>query len=273
MNTINVRSALASRGVRWIAAGWTGFILENLVLSHNRTEIISTFGSDTYHNAYNTLSTVACSSIAWGYFKHGRRTGPKLSSRSKPALIIGLLSQTIGLVCLSQLAPKLQLPVAFGSENFGSSADATRPSSSKNQAAESKSQFSMRIRCPMDFKPIDAPPDGVHGIERISRHCVFWSFGLVCMGQACYALYIPEIVMFTFPIVFALIGSEHQDYRFRRGSGGTLTPEYEHLTSNIPFAALLSGRQSFKKLYDEMKWTNAGLAACLAGVKIIRMIR
>jgi hypothetical protein len=27
-------------------------------------------------------------------------------------------------------------------------------------------------------------------------------------------VFIPEIVMFSFPLVFALIGSEHQDYRY-----------------------------------------------------------
>jgi hypothetical protein len=277
----SMSSVMSSKGVRWIGLGWTGFILENLILSHNREEIIGTFGSSTYHNVYNTLSTLACSSIAWGYFKHGRKTGPKLIGRSKAALAVGLVSQTVGLVCLSQLAPKLQVPVAFTSEAGNDKTDQNTTAASKSynstvgdksNSTESK-KFAMRVRCPMDFKAVDAPADGIYGLERISRHCVFWSFGMLCMGQACYALYVPEIVMFSFPLVFAIIGTEHQDYRFRRGSGGMLTPQYEQVTSNIPFAALVMGKQSWDKLFDEMKWTNASVAACLAAVRFMRLIR
>lgn len=267
-----VSSIYKSKGVRWIALGWTGFILENLVLSHNRTEIISAFGDNVYHNVYNTLSTIACSSIAWGYFKHGRKAGPKLPFRSKGAIVAGFVAQSVGLVCLSQLAPKLQVPVTFVTDASGTTEAVADPSVSQQTPAPSKEK--LRVRCPMDFKAKDAPTDGgVYGIERISRHCVFWSFGLACMGQACYSLFIPEIVMFSFPLAFAVIGTAHQDYRFRRGWGGQLTPEYERITSNTPFAALLTGRQSWSKLFDETKWVNAGLAVTIAGIRFLRVLR
>eukprot|EP00621_Florenciella_sp_RCC1693_P010660 CAMPEP_0182530468 /NCGR_PEP_ID=MMETSP1323-20130603/5932_1 /TAXON_ID=236787 /ORGANISM="Florenciella parvula, Strain RCC1693" /LENGTH=87 /DNA_ID=CAMNT_0024739767 /DNA_START=10 /DNA_END=270 /DNA_ORIENTATION=- len=55
------------------------------------------------------------------------------------------------------------------------------------------------------------------------------------------------------PVAFAFIGGEHQDYRYRRGIGGELTPEVDRATSNVPFVALLRGKQSFEKLSDELK--------------------
>jgi hypothetical protein len=79
----------SSKAVRWITFGWSAFIVENVVLSHNREWIIETYGDNNYHNIYNTLSTAACSSIAWGYFKHGRKQGPFLTPRSKPLILFG----------------------------------------------------------------------------------------------------------------------------------------------------------------------------------------
>jgi len=48
-----------------------------------------------------------------------------------------------------------------------------------------------------------------------------------------------EFVMFAMPLAFALIGGMHQDYRYRRGMGGNLTPEVDNKTSAVPFLALL----------------------------------
>lgn len=81
-------------------------------------------------------------------------------------------------------------------------------------------------------------------------------------------VFISEIVMFTFPLIFALIGTEHQDMRYRRGSGGTLSAEKEKQTSNIPFGAVLRGSQKLNDVFDEMKWSNA-LIASLAGLLFV----
>lgn len=262
-----------SKGVKWIGLGWTGFILENLVLSHNREEIISTFGSDKYHMVYNTLSTLACSSIAWGYYKH-RKMGPVLKGRTMLSLGAGFALQAVGLACLSQLAPKLQAPVLLDTAANPQPSHVTTsvPANADNVSSQASS-FSVRVRCPMDFKPKDVPSDGIYGLERISRHAVFWSLGLACAGQACYTLFVPEMVMFSFPLIFAVIGTEHQDYRYRRGSGGLLTSQYEAMTSNFPFAALIQGKQSWSQLLDEIKWTNAGIALGLATIRFLRVAR
>jgi uncharacterized membrane protein len=115
----------------------------------------------------------------------------------------------------------------------------------------------MKMRCPMDFRPKDIPANGIYGMDRISRHPTFWSLGILCLGQASMATYVPEIIMFTYPILFASIGGWHQDQRYLRGSGGHLSKENYSITSNVPFIALATGKQSWSDLAKEIKWSNA----------------
>jgi hypothetical protein len=260
-----------SKGVRWISAGWTAFILENLVLSHNREDIISNFGADRYHLVYNTLSTAACGSIAWGYFKHGRKTGPVLAGRPKTVLLVGFALQTLGLIGVSQLIPKLQVPVYLTNEE--APPKASQVQNDPTPSPKSPGLFSVKVRCPMDFRSNDMPADAVYGMDRVSRHAAFWSLGAFSLGHAVSTIFVPEIVMFSFPIVFAYIGGTHQDYRHRRGSGGLLTPERDAVTSNVPFWALINGNQSWEELAKEMKWTNAGLAASISFLMFLRRLK
>ena len=260
----------SSKGIKWISLGWTAFIAENVVLSQNREDIIRTIGDNNYHLSYGFLSTVACGSIAWGYFKHGRGTGPRLAPRTPAMIAAGFVLQAIGLVGFSQIGPALQIPVIAEIE---SSPHASKGSQNQHPADGPSSSVSFKVRCPMDFRPKDIPADGIHGLERVSRHATFWSLGLFCLGRAATTVFLPEVVFNTWPIIFAFIGGEHQDYRFRRGSGGWLTPEKDDITSNIPFLALISGKQSWTALKDEIKWTNAGLAVLAALPLTMRQIR
>ena len=59
-------------GIKWLAGGWSLFLAENVILSENREWICQKYGEKLYHGVYNTLSTVACISILFGYFKHRR---------------------------------------------------------------------------------------------------------------------------------------------------------------------------------------------------------
>ena len=72
-----------------------------------------------------------------------------------------------------------------------------------------------------------------------------------------------ESLFFAGPLLLATFGTAHQDSRFRRNMGGTLSPEKEERTSNIPFAALLTGSQEWKRLLEEIKWLNGGLATLI----------
>jgi uncharacterized membrane protein len=116
----------------------------------------------------------------------------------------------------------------------------------------------------MDFKPADVPADGIYGTKRITRHDNFWSLGLLGLGTALGTPFATEVIMFSMPALFALVGGAHQDYRFRRGSGGQLAPEVDAVTSHLPFGALLTGQQDWNALARELKWTNASLAVALA---------
>ena len=255
---------LSHSGVKWISLGWSAFILENVLLSHNREYIIDRFGSNNYHLTYNVLSTAACSSILYGYFKHGRGCGPIVKSKGLPGIAISFALQSVGFIIVSQQVPKLQMPFEKKAHSI-----------SESLSTELKQQQigNYFVRCPMDFRPKDIPQDGIFGTMRISRHATFWSFGSICLGEAVASIFLPEIVMFSFPMIFAIIGTSHQDYRYRRNSGGILTPEMDAITSNIPFIALLSGKQSWSSLYDEIKWSNAGIGVAVAIAFALRNIR
>merc|ERR1711957_28961 len=101
---MGMAALLANKGVRWIGGGWVFFIAENLILSHNRSDIINSIGDGNYHTVYNTLSTAACGSIGYGFFKH-RRTGGPIFKPPRLLLPLGLSCTLLGVVGFSQLIP------------------------------------------------------------------------------------------------------------------------------------------------------------------------
>ena len=84
--------------------------------------------------------------------------------------------------------------------------------------------------------------------------------GLFGLGIALKTPFATRAIVCGFPLLFALIGGYHQDYRHRRNSGNYLSPEVDAKTSLVPFVALLTGKQSWKDTWDEMKHVNMGLA-------------
>ena len=277
------------KGCRWIAGGWIGFITENVLLSHNRDEIISRFGKDNYILAYSTLSTATCGSIAYGLIRFGVGQNAFIARRSPVALMAGFVLQTAGLVGLSQTLPPLQIPFALksSSDHHNSAASSSTGSSNEIDVAgpagpsvvaspTGSSSFSFTLRCPIDYQQsrnAKADTNEEYGIERITRHPTLWSLGLIGLGTASLSVFLPEVVFGSFAGLFAAIGSSHQDYRHQRGSGGYLSPERLATTSNVPFAAVLAGRQSFLAAQQEMKTTNAALAAAAAVPIFIRQLK
>ena len=260
------------RGSRVIAAGWVAFMSENIILSHNRDEIIATIGDANYHNLYSFLSTGACGAIAYGYFRIGRGTNAFTKKRSSASNMIGFSLQALGLAGLSQLAPAMQIPFEIGKKQIGVADSDVSVTSTATATATNSDKFEFSLRCPINFRSQIGSSD-LSGIDRISRHATLWSLGIFSLGMASTTIFIPEVVLFSFPIVYAFIGGEHQDYRYRRGSGGTLTESKEAITSNIPFLALIQGRQNWELLKSEIKWTNVALAIGLAIPLTLRQIR
>merc|ERR1712039_664603 len=97
---------------------------------------------------------------------------------------------------------------------------------------------------------------------------MLWSLGFFGVGFACTTPFATEIAFGSFPIVMALIGGAHQDYRNRRS--GKLSPDFDAKTSNVPFAALLQRPASLVKLRDEMAWGNASIAVTVSTILALR---
>ncbi|KAJ3041835.1 CAAX prenyl protease [Rhizophlyctis rosea] len=171
--------------------------------------------------------------------------------------------QSLGLIGFSQLAPKLQIPIALSSSTTTNpTSSSTFPPTNVQSPPPPESPSRLQTRCPIDFKPADIPTDGIYSLQRVSRHPTLFSLGFLGLGAALGTPFIAESIMFGFPIVFALIGGAHQDYRFRKV--GELTAEKDDKTSLVPFGALVSGKQDWRKLAGEMKWVNAAVAVVVA---------
>ncbi|KAG7344499.1 NnrU nitric oxide reduction family protein [Nitzschia inconspicua] len=257
--------------LRWAVGGWTFFILENTVLSENRTYLIDRLGDDQYHAVYGTCSTLASVSIGYAYWKI--RTAKSIPSslilwnkNARPPLVHLAVAWTcfsLGLVMASQVAPKLQIPVSIASQNGAT-------------------QF--QVRCPFDFSdkhhgnssnPFDTTT--VRGLERITRHPGLWSFGFIGLGQSLLAWNVPLRIWWMGPTAVAWLGGWHTDSRFRRGMGGTLTRSYDAQTSNVPFLAMIRGQQGtgcWEQLFlHEIKPLNAAIGIAASSLWILKKIR
>ena len=176
-------SASRIKLVRWPVFGWSFFVVENAVLSENRTWLIDSMGDDNYHAFYGTFSTIATVSIGYAYYKITRKIPPMPAQlrrwKSSPPIAAGIGSwvcMSVGLVMASQVAPTFQIPVSFSKDSNGDF------------------QLKPQVRCPFDFndKRLDSnDPFGARGTERISRHPGLWSFGLIGMGQSILSPTIP----------------------------------------------------------------------------------
>eukprot|EP00937_MAST-01D_sp_MAST-1D-sp2_P005907 g5907.t1 len=240
---------------------------------------------EAYHTAYNTLSTAATGAIVYGWFKHVRGAGPlrqwavpsmhaigafKIRA-SGPRAAAAIALQATGLALISQYAPAVQMPIAYGEETARAG-----PALQRAQTPEPKT---LGVRCPFDFQPADLPDDGVGGVARVTRHPALWALGLCSLGAAVASPLLPEACFLAMPALVALALGEHQDYRYRRGIGGELPPALDARTSNVPFLALATGVQEgtwtrgWEALADELKLGNAGIALVLAAAMHARRVR
>lgn len=277
MSSSLLQQAASSKAVRWIGFGWIGFITENVVISDNREWIIQNYGNDNYHMAYSLLSTLTSGSILYGYLRCGRGQGPRLPQPSTIRKVSSFAFTTLGLCGLSQYFPRVRTPYTYEEQLSGDNSTSNSSNGmrrSKLQAPETDSKERV-WRCPMDFRPKDAveTEDGIQGVDRVTRHGMFWSLGSLAMGKALTSVFLPEVVMFSFPLAFAYIGGAHQDQRFLRGSGGTLTQEKYDKTSNVPFYALVTGKQSWSSLSDEIKYSNVYIALFTSLLLALKKVR
>ena len=236
------------------------------------------------------ISSFLQASIAYG-FRHVKNAGPfafPTGTRPPPAAVAaGFALQALALGMASQTLPKLQIPVEVVGGIPGGD-EPTRPVAL--EAAPEKRRW--KVRCPFDFTDgrsqtalaegaaTQVAPDGrvsLHGLDRVTRHPGLWSFGLLGLGNALLVPSIPTRIWLSMPVMVAIIGGSHTDSRHRRGIGGQLDPAIDAITSNVPFAAMLTGLQeggsvadSFIKLGEEVKVLNAAVAVGVTALWVAR---
>lgn len=306
---------LTSTSMKWALGGWSFFIAENYILSENRSYLIDHLGDEMYHIAYGSASSVAMGSILYGYLNKVRNAQPLLwplaSAAPISAKILSLVCLSLGLGMLGQLPPKVQIPLQFVSardedENLTCSSNS---SSSSNHDIIENSRESLprtkiddntagsgggvwKVRCPFDFtdnrKKLfatnsqhphhhhDEVQQQLYGIERITRHPGLWSFGLIGLGHGFLVPSLPQKAFLYMPTMVAFIGGSHSDSRHRRGLGGSLDSDYDDVTSNIPFLAILTGKQGnnvtsvLNEFWrNEVKHSNAMLAVGVSAVWVL----
>uniref|UniRef100_A0A7S3QGG0 NnrU domain-containing protein n=1 Tax=Chaetoceros debilis TaxID=122233 RepID=A0A7S3QGG0_9STRA len=289
-----ILSLSPANAIKWSVGSWSLFIAENYILSENRTAIIAAVGDDNYHYIYGLCSTLAVSSIVYGYqykIKPASSSVPGMMLWAKnapvplPARIAAFVSMGLGLGLVSQSVPKLQIPLEYRNGNGNISATANNEASASSPAAartaaensNAESSKKWKVRCPFDFtdgksKSLEGGSAiTLHGVERISRHPGLWSFGLLGLGFSFLSPFAPIRIWLSMPMMVAWIGGGHTDSRHRRGMGGELSRDMDAVTSNVPFWAMLSGRQGVgamdafgKLLGEEVKGLNGLLALGVA---------
>ena len=201
------------------------FLVDNVVLSENRSWLIEKLGEQRYHQFFSVLSTSAMVSVAYGYYKHG--PGPIMRPLPLVGSAVAVLTAATGAVLLSQIHKK--------------PADAS---------------------CPVETKP------GDRGVHRITRHPMLYGVGLLGAGFALLSPYAGRRALLSGPLFVLLGGTHHQDSRHRRGLGGELPPSRDNVTSNIPFMALLQGRQDWKTTWNELDHERAAIAVGMVVVTL-----
>ena len=97
----------------------------------------------------------------------------------------------------------------------------------------------------------------VHGVFRITRHPLMWAVGLWAASHLLANGDLASIVLFTSLGALALVGTLLIDrkYAARRGADWQ---RFAAVTSNLPLAAIASGRQRF--VFSEIGWWRVLLA-------------
>jgi uncharacterized membrane protein len=108
-------------------------------------------------------------------------------------------------------------------------------------------------------------PDTVKGMLRITRHPFLWGVAIWAFGHLLVNGDAAGVVLFGSLLLLALLGTTSIDGKRRRAMGDKWDA-FAAQTSNVPFAAILSGRQSLK--IGEIGWWRIVLAVVLYAVTL-----
>ncbi|MGI9492716.1 MAG: NnrU family protein [Geminicoccaceae bacterium] len=102
-------------------------------------------------------------------------------------------------------------------------------------------------------KKIDPPK----GMLRITRHPTMWAFGLWALSHLIANGDLASLFLFGTIAALALVGTVLIDARYRDRLS-THWSSFSEQTSNLPFAAIITGRQQFD--FGEIGWWRVALA-------------
>jgi uncharacterized membrane protein len=100
-------------------------------------------------------------------------------------------------------------------------------------------------------------PDVVKGMLRITRHPFLWGVAIWAAGHLLVNGDAASLVLFGSMLVLALFGTSSIDAKRKRALGDTWNA-FAAQTSNVPFAAIVAGRQSLK--LGEIGWVRILIA-------------
>ncbi len=103
-------------------------------------------------------------------------------------------------------------------------------------------------------------PDVVRGMLRITRHPFLWGVAVWAAGHLLVNGEQASIVLFGAMLALALFGTASIDAKRKRALGPTWDG-FAAQTSNVPFAAILSGRQSLR--LGEIGWWRLALGVAV----------
>lgn len=109
-------------------------------------------------------------------------------------------------------------------------------------------------------------PDAVKGMLRITRHPFLWGVALWAAAHLLVNGDTPSLILFGAMLALAVFGTTSIDAKRRKALG----PEWDAFaakTSNVPFAAILSGRQTLS--IGEIGWWRIALAVLVWAALIL----
>jgi uncharacterized membrane protein len=100
-------------------------------------------------------------------------------------------------------------------------------------------------------------PDSVKGMLRVTRHPFLWGVAVWAVGHLLANGDLPSVILFGALLALALLGGPSIDAK-RRKTLGAKYDAFVAQTSNVPFAAILAGKQ--KLSLGEIGWWRLLLA-------------
>lgn len=103
-------------------------------------------------------------------------------------------------------------------------------------------------------------PDAVKGMLRITRHPFLWGVAIWALGHLLSNGDLPSVILFGSMLALGVFGTVSIDAK-RRKALGAKWDAFAAQTSNVPFGAVLSGRQ--KLSLGEIGWWRLALAVAI----------